>query len=143
MRRSKRLPRPSARRRLALCLARRHLCQSPAQPSHRLDGADRRGRRQHRRPARSAGHGHRAFGGGDLLGRVPPQTATVRPVQRPDWRAIGARPARLAAWLGSREPSSGILLSRARRYSSRFPECSSLWRDGRRFAPSFRLLTNP
>jgi hypothetical protein len=35
------------------------------------------------------------------------------PVQRPGCRAIGARPARLAAWPASREPSSGIAISKA------------------------------
>ena len=76
------LPRPAARRRLALCLARRHLRESAPQPPHRLGRRDRRGRRQRRRPARGAGHGHRPLGGRDLLDRVPAQAATARPARR-------------------------------------------------------------
>src|SRR5580692_4050101 len=38
----------------------------------------------------------------------------ARPVQRPDWRATGARPARLAACRASRVPSSGISISKAK-----------------------------
>ena len=48
-----------AQGRLALRLARRHLRQSPARPPHRLGRGHRRRRRQHRRPARGAGHDHR------------------------------------------------------------------------------------
>lgn len=38
----------------------------------------------------------------------------ARPVQRPDWRATGARPARLAVCLASRVPNSGISISKAK-----------------------------
>jgi len=38
--------------------------------AHRISCGDHCGRRQQRRPARSARHGYRAFGGGDLLDRV-------------------------------------------------------------------------
>ena len=41
-----------------------------------------RGRRQHRRPARSAGHGDRRLGGRDLLDRVPAQAHAARPGRR-------------------------------------------------------------
>ena len=76
------LPRPSARRRLALSLARRHLREGPPQPSHRLGRGDRRRRRQHRRPARGARHGHRPLGGRDVLDRVPAQAPPARPARR-------------------------------------------------------------
>ena len=62
------LPRPPDRRRLAVSLARRHLREgAPARP-HRLGRGDHRGRRQQRRPARGAGHGHRPLGGRDRSG---------------------------------------------------------------------------
>src|ERR1700722_1862321 len=65
-----------------------------------------------------------------------------RPVQRPDCRAIGARPARLAAWPASREPSSGIAISKAKavmldrpgmlirmaKRSARLSSASTIWR---------------
>jgi hypothetical protein len=38
----------------------------------------------------------------------------ARPVQRPDWRAAGARPARLAACAASRVPSPGISIRSAK-----------------------------
>src|SRR5258708_21180084 len=65
-----------------------------------------------------------------------------RPVQRPDCRAIGARPARLAAWPASREPSSGIAISKTKavrvdtpgmlirmaKRSARLASASTIWR---------------
>ena len=85
------LPRAAARRRLALCLDRRDLCEGPPERSHRLGGGDRRRRRQHRRPARSAGHGHRPLRGRDVLDRVPAQAAPPRPARRQAGRLRRAR----------------------------------------------------
>ena len=76
------LPRSPARRRLALCLARRDLRESAPQPPHRLGRRDRRGRRQCGRPARSARHGHRPLGGRDVLDRVFAQAAKAGPARR-------------------------------------------------------------
>ena len=67
------LPEPAARGRLALPVDRRDLREAAPERPHRLGGGDHRGGGQHRRPARSAGHGRRALGGGDLLDRVPAQ----------------------------------------------------------------------
>ena len=61
------------RGRMALRLARRDLCEGPPEQPHRLRRGDHRRRRQQRRPARSAGHGHRPLGGRDVLDRVPAQ----------------------------------------------------------------------
>ena len=63
------LPGPAARRRLALSVDRRDLREGPPERPHRLGRGDHRRRRQHRRPARGAGHGHRRLGGRDLLDR--------------------------------------------------------------------------
>ena len=49
-----------------------------------------------------------------LADAARPPRMSERPVQRPDCRAIGARPARLAAWPASRVPSSGIAISKAK-----------------------------
>ena len=68
------LPAPADRGRLAVSLARCHLRQSPARPSYRIGGGDRRCRRQHRRPARSARHDHRQQRGRAVLDRVPAQS---------------------------------------------------------------------
>ena len=66
------LPRPPARGRLALGQAggRRDLREGSPEPSHRLGRGDHRDRRQHRRPAGGARHGHRPLRGRDLLDRV-------------------------------------------------------------------------
>ena len=64
------LPRPAARRRLALSLARRHLPEGARGRPHRLGGGDHRRRRQHRRPARDPRPGHRPVGGRDRSGRA-------------------------------------------------------------------------
>jgi transposase-like protein len=54
------LSRSSSRRRLALCLAGRNLCESAPQPPHRFGRGDRGGRGQCGRPARGGRHGRRA-----------------------------------------------------------------------------------
>src|SRR5438132_1701815 len=56
--------------RLALSVDRRDLRGGAPERAHRTSCGDHCGRRQQRRPARSARHGYRAFGGGDLLDRV-------------------------------------------------------------------------
>ena len=76
-----RVPRTPARRRLALPLDRRDLREGAAERAHRLGGGDRRGRRQHRRPARGAGHGHRPVRGRALLDRLPAQARPPRPAR--------------------------------------------------------------
>ena len=76
-----RLPRATARRRLALSLDRRHLREGAPERAHRLGGGDRRGRRQHRWPARGARHGHRPVRGRALLDRLPPQARPPRPAR--------------------------------------------------------------
>ena len=65
-----RVPRAPPRRRLALSLDRRDLREGAPERAHRLGGGDRRGRRQHRWPARGAGHGHRPVRGRALLDRL-------------------------------------------------------------------------
>ena len=57
-RQDRRLSQSAARGRLALSLARRDLCEGPRHRSHSLGRCHRCGRRQQRRPARGAGHGH-------------------------------------------------------------------------------------
>ena len=61
---------------------RRHLREGSPQPSHRLSGGDHRRRRQCRRAARSAGHGHWPVRSRDLLDRVLAQAAKAGPARR-------------------------------------------------------------
>ena len=61
------LPEPPDRGRLALSVDRRDLREGAPERAHRISCGDHCGRRQQRRPARSARHGYWAFGGGDLL----------------------------------------------------------------------------
>ena len=71
----------AAGRRLALPLDRRDLPEGAPERADRLGGGDRRGRRQHRRPARGAGHGHRPVRGRALLDGVPAQARPPRPAR--------------------------------------------------------------
>ena len=73
---------PPDRGRLAVSLDRRDLREGARERAHRLGCGDRRGRRQQRRPPRSARHGYRPFGGGDLLDRVLAQARPARPARR-------------------------------------------------------------
>ena len=61
------------RGRLAVSLDRRHLREGAPERPDRLGGGDRRGRRQQRRAARGARHGHRPVRSRDLLDRLPAQ----------------------------------------------------------------------
>ena len=65
--RGERLPRPADRRRLAVSVDRRDLREGARGRPHRLGRGDNRRRRQHRRPARGAGHGDRPLGGRAVL----------------------------------------------------------------------------
>ena len=76
------LPAPADRGGLALSVAGRYLRQSPARPSYRVSGGDRRCRGQHRWPARSAGHDHRQQRGGAVLDRISAQPDQARPARR-------------------------------------------------------------
>ena len=62
------LPRAADRGRLALSVDRRHLREGAPGRPHRLGRGDHRRRRQQRRPARGAGHGHRPLRGRDRSG---------------------------------------------------------------------------
>ena len=73
---------PSDRGRLALSVDRRHLREGARERAHRVGGSDRGGRRQQRWPPRSAGHGYRTFGGGDVLDRVFAQARPARFARR-------------------------------------------------------------
>ena len=75
------VPRSAAGGRLALPLDRRHLPEGAPERADRLGGGHRRRRRQHRRPARGARHGHRPVGGRALLDRVPAQARPPRPAR--------------------------------------------------------------
>ena len=58
------------------------LREGPREWAYRIRSGHRRGRCQQRRPARSPRHGHRAFGGRDLLDRVLAQACPTRPARR-------------------------------------------------------------
>ena len=76
------LPRSADRGRLAVSVDRRHLPEGAPERPHRLGGGDHRRRRQHRRPARGAGHGRRPLGGRDLLDRLPARPGQAGPAGR-------------------------------------------------------------
>jgi hypothetical protein len=76
------LPRSADRRRLALCLDRCHLRQSPSGRPHHIGRRHHCRRGQQRWPARGARHGDRRLGGRDLLDRLPAQPRPTRPARR-------------------------------------------------------------
>ena len=75
----RRLPRPAARRRMALSLARCHLPQAARGRPDRLGRGDNRRGLRHRRPARDRRPAHRPVGGRDLLVGLPQEPGQARP----------------------------------------------------------------
>ena len=69
--RVERLPEAPDRGRLAVSVDRRDLREDARGRADRLGGRDNRRRREHRRPARGAGHGGRAVGGRAVLDELP------------------------------------------------------------------------